>query len=338
MTDWINDFISKMTPLQKARWQLTLWYMAILTGFIIVFTYLVLDAKTSSYVRVYNVIDSYAPGSPQVVEFADQFELFNQRFKQRLFLFDMGMLFAAALLSYFLSGKTLEPIRKMMREQSSFVTDVSHGLRTPLTTMHIEVESLLRTGKRVNKDVKKTLMSMQEEIVHMTNIVGGLLALVRSGKDPMKLDFVPVDLSEVVEKTVEQLESLAVEKRQQLKVLRNDQVEVMGNSDQLRQVAVVLLDNAIKYSGSGSCIDIQVEKHKSMAKLTVKDSGMGMSEEDLEKAFDRFYRGKHKDQPKGSGLGLAIAQKIVDHHDGSIRIVSNPGKGSTFVVTLPRTS
>lgn len=329
--------LSDLTPLKIARLKLSLWYMLIVVVLLVIFTYLTLDAKQSAYIRVHRVLDTGAPESSQVEEFENTFEEFNQRFKQRLFVFDGVMLLVAAFLSYFLSGKTLEQIQRMMEEQEAFAADVSHGLRTPLATILMEIEATKRTTKRIPKDVTILLDSVKEEVLHMKHVTEGLLSLVRTGSDPVRSEFRPVELDGLVKGVYEQMIPVARQKQQKMKLDQVDRVEVLGNEDQLKQVLLILVDNAIKYSGKGDEIRLSVAKQKSIAKLVVEDTGRGISKADLPSVFNRFYRSRKakKDKVKGTGLGLAIANKILEHHEGGMGVKSKERKGTSFTVTLP---
>lgn len=323
-----------LTAFQKARWKLTGWYVIIWLLLIIVFTYLTLDAKQSAYVRVYTVIDSAQPGGQQVKEFSDTFAEFNQRFKERLLLFDLVLLVSGSYLAYFLSGKTLQPIEEMVTEQAAFAADVSHGLRTPLTTINLELEGYQRSQKNVPQDLADLFISIQEEVLSMTYLVEGLLALVRTGTDPLKTHFSVVDIKEMVTKVSKRMQPIAKAKGHRLISGKIPQAQVKGNSENLKQVLVILIDNAIKYSGHGSQISIEVYKTPQEVMIKVKDTGKGIPKTELPHIFTRYYRGKHK--TKGTGLGLSIVQKIIEAHGGKITVASQEGTGTTFTLYLPR--
>lgn len=322
-----------LTPFQLARFKLTGWYLLMFTILIGTFTYLTIQAKQSAYVRVYQVVNSASPGSPQVVEFADKFEEFNRRFRERLIFFDVVLFGISGWLAYFLSGKTLKPIQNMVEEQTAFAADVSHSLRTPLTTISLEVETYTRLRQRIPKDLKLLFTSIQEEVFSMTQLVSGMLTLVRSETDTFRSRFSLFDLKDIVQGVVTKMQPLAGAKNQQLKMERVDKVKLQGNADSLKQVLYILLDNAIKYSGSGSITTVSLMKQASVVKLIVRDTGKGIPKRDLPHIFNRYYRADKK--TKGTGLGLAIAAKLVAQHEGTIKVTSEVHKGTNFTVTLP---
>ena len=324
------------TPFQRARLRLTGWYMLMFSGLIAGFTYLTLDAKNSAYVRVYQVINTGSPGSPQVQEFSDKYAEFNQRFKERLILFDLALLVIGGYLAYGLSGKTLQPIQKMVEEQVAFAADVSHSLRTPLTTISLEIEAYKRFRHKLPKELGNLLQSIQDEVFSVTQLVSGMLTLVRTQTDEFKTNFKQVRLHELVAEVVAKMIPLAQAKKQTIKIQQLNKTEIRGNGDSLKQVLYIILDNAIKYSGAGGRISVLLVKQKSLIRLQVADTGRGIAKKDLKKIFERYYRADK--QTKGTGLGLAIATKLVAQHEGQIQVKSRVGEGTTFTITLPRDS
>jgi two-component system, OmpR family, sensor histidine kinase CiaH len=330
----IYRWFEGLTPFELARLKLTGYYMLIFSVILVMFTWLVFEAKESAFVRVYTVVNDAEGGGPRTVELQDTFADFNKRFQQRVLLFDLGLWVIAAWLAYGLSGKTLKPIRDMWREQEAFVADVSHGLRTPLATMNMEIEAFIRTQKRIPTTSKALLFSLQEEISYLTRITQGVLSLTRAR--PGSRNHEPVPLTEMATKTTLSFSGLAQAKQQTVRLGKMEEVMVKGNPDQLKQVLTILIDNAIKYGKAGVKVSVSVTKGVSAAKLEVADTGPGIEAKELRTIFRRFYRGeKTKSLARGAGLGLAVAKKIVEAHEGHIRVKSEVGKGTTFTVTLP---
>ncbi len=324
-----------ISPFKQARIKLTAGYMVMFVGLIGVFTYLTLEAKQSTYVRVYQVISAPAPGSPQVKEFSDIYAEYNQRFQRRLILFDLVLIILATYASYALSGLTLKPIQKMIDEQQAFAADISHSLRTPLTTINLEIEGYKRSSKAVKPDLKLLLNSIQDELFSMSQLISGMLTLVRSESDKFQQKFINVKLDQIAENVVLRMSPLAKAKKQQLNLIKpKDEIEIRGNSDSLRQVLFILLDNAIKYSHTGGEISLTLKQSTSTVKIQVKDNGQGIKNEDRLHLFSRYYRGNS--QTKGTGLGLYIAHKLITLHQGKIEVVSRINRGTTFLITLPR--
>ncbi len=143
----------------------------------------------------------------------------------------------------------------------------------------------------------------------------------------------PVSFHPLVQDVVSQAKLLTKGHRLEVGVL--DPVEVAGDPDSLRQLLLILLDNAIRYTLPPGIITVRLERRIDEARLVVEDTGVGITPEDLPRIFERFYRGNHSRSADGAGLGLSIAQWIAEQHGGAIEVTSTPGRGSTFTVRLP---
>lgn len=333
-TIWMKKW-EELSPFKQARIKLTGYYMLIFTLILVGFTLLTFQAKQSAFVRVYTVVDQYDKGGQKTVDLQDKLDDYTRRFKDRVILFDLGLWALALWLAWGLSGKTLKPIQDTVEEQANFTADVSHGLRTPLATMSLEIEAFNRTHK-LTRQTKDLFSSLQEEIGYLTRITEGVLSLTRTKKTNIKQEMVWVDLTELVSKTAAAFIPLASQKKQTIKTAKLDKVKIMANNDQIKQVLTILVDNAIKYGDKGITITIAITKETGLVRLQVSDTGPGINPEEKKRIFKRFYRSSNtKNLSRGAGLGLAIAQKIIEAHDGHIRVKSVLGQGSTFTVTLP---
>ena len=147
-----------------------------------------------------------------------------------------------------------------------------------------------------------------------------------------------VSLLEIINVSVERVKSLANKKKIQIKVSASN-ISIMGDRKSLEDLFVILLDNAIKYTEGKQAINVTIKKEDSTLNIFVNDGGVGINKEDLPHIFDRFYRAdrsRTKQRVGGYGLGLSIAKRIVNLHNGNIRVESEIGKGSTFIITLPK--
>jgi two-component system OmpR family sensor kinase len=219
--------------------------------------------------------------------------------------------------------------------QRRFVADASHELRTPLTTIRGNVELLKKMGDADPQTRAEALDDIAGEVERMSRLVTDLLALARAdaGFTPA---LGPVDLGALLEEIYRQGSILAGEVAFTLEGhTALSGVLVNGNSDYLKQLFLILLDNAFNYTGPGGAVTLAGRLHGGWAEVVVRDSGSGIAQEDLPKIFDRFYRADKSRQASGTGLGLAIARWIVEQHSGSINVDSQPGEGSAFRVRLP---
>jgi signal transduction histidine kinase len=248
------------------------------------------------------------------------------------------VLLLASLGGYLLARKSLAPIAAMVSEQQRFIADASHELRTPLAVLRGETEVALGKTRTV-EEYQESLTLIQEEAERLSRIVEDLFILARQPiESPTTLIKEPVSLTEVVKDCARAAQVLAVRKGVRLK-LKNDLTSIALNADEelIKRMILNLLDNAVKYTPEGGEISLALEKHNGSAEIVVRDTGIGLSEMDQQRVFDRFYRvDKARSRALGgAGLGLSIVRTIVEAHGGEITIDSTPRHGSTFTVSLP---
>lgn len=247
----------------------------------------------------------------------------------------------------------LAALERVANAQQRFVADASHELRAPLTTIKGSLELLRRARDLPEAEREAAIEDAYAEAERMAALVNDLLLLARvdaagaSGRhaalvdDQMRGRREPVELDQLVMEIFRygraQLQARHRAAQLQLKVETLEPVAAMADPRQLRQVMLILMDNAIKYTPSGGQIRLSARAQGSRVALSVADTGIGIAPELLPHIFERFFRGdeaRERDQ-HGSGLGLAIAQWIITVHNGEIAVESQPGKGSVFTVLLP---
>ncbi|MDI6799855.1 MAG: HAMP domain-containing sensor histidine kinase [Actinomycetota bacterium] len=249
---------------------------------------------------------------------------------------NLFILFSAGIGSYYLALSTLRPIEEAHEAQIRFSADASHELRSPLAAMKTEIEVALRDPAFGGEEARALLQSNLEEIDKLTELSEGLLKLAEA---PFRgMDKENLILSDLTREALEYLKISAKNKGIRVDSKIDDSLIVRGNRASLIELMIIVLDNAIKYSGGRKTVHIKAEKDGPRVKITIRDEGIGMSEEAALRIFDRFYRtdpSRSKDGVHGYGLGLSIAKKIVDIHQGKISVKSAPSKGSTFTIELP---
>ncbi|WP_088006328.1 sensor histidine kinase [Indiicoccus explosivorum] len=218
--------------------------------------------------------------------------------------------------------------------QKSFVSDASHELKTPITVIESYAALLGRWGgedKEVREEAVGTIRSETKRMKAMVHALLELASLQDSGQELVKE---PVDLTEAVRNAAKEME--AVYHRPVGLDLPDAPVVAEGNPENIRQLLVILLDNALKYSGT--TVQAAVKEEKNYVILTIADEGIGIPEEEQDLVFERFYRvdKSRQRQTGGTGLGLAIAKSIVGQHGGQITLKSKENEGTTVTVTLPR--
>ncbi|MFK4303803.1 MULTISPECIES: cell wall metabolism sensor histidine kinase WalK [unclassified Paenibacillus] len=225
--------------------------------------------------------------------------------------------------------------RELQMQMRRFIADASHELRTPLTSIHGFLEVLLRGAASNPKQLQSALESMYGESKRMNKLVSDLLLLAKLDRTPeLKLE----DMS---------LDTLLLEMKPQLLMLAGKRrvifdmtagVRVLAEGDKIKQVMLNLFHNAVQHTDmERGVIHVNLSAGKKLADIQIRDNGPGMSKEQLERIFERFYRGDESRTRSsgGAGLGLAITQSIVEAHGGKITAASTPGEGSVFKVALP---
>ena len=263
--------------------------------------------------------------------------LTNREEESRIALFadlaivDVAALIIGGILSYLLARYTLRPIEDNMEAQAQFVSDASHELRTPLTALRTANEVALRDKKLHIAEARSVIEENINDIARLQDLTDSMLGLLRDDSAGFQPD---VSLSAVVSDAMAVIVSQAQAKDISVEDMTSD-ATLRGNARNLTQLVTTLLDNAIKYSGKGTNVYIESQIKPKVLVLTVRDEGIGMSEETLEHIFTRFYRAEESRSAAGYGLGLAIAQKITEAHGGKIAATSTVGVGTTFTVSLP---
>ena len=224
----------------------------------------------------------------------------------------------------------------VVRQLRQFVTDASHELRTPLAILQGETELLLSRPRTV-EEYEGTVRVMDGELKTLTRIVESLFTLSMADSGQLRFMREPLYLNELLEQACSRIESIADSKR--IRIRRDLTVDVpyFGDEAFLQELAVIFLDNAIKYSQCDTEVRVQLDRVDDNVRITFEDQGCGIASEDCPRIFERFFRGHNigSSESRSGGLGLAIAKAIVDAQGGSIECNSVLGSSTRFVVTLP---
>jgi signal transduction histidine kinase len=228
-------------------------------------------------------------------------------------------------------------IESAFQRITQFTADASHELRTPVSLIRTEAELALRRS-RTDAEYKESLRQILQEAERTSRLIEQLLQLARSDSGLESLTLQTVDLPEILRAVTASWQPVAASRDIRFAAEISDLgISVMGDHALLRRLADILLDNAFKYTPAPGYVRLVLEVRDETAVITVKDSGVGIAEEDQEKIFKRFYRvDKARSREQGGvGLGLAIAEWIVLQHRGTISVESRLGSGATFCVKLP---
>lgn len=323
----------------QARIRLSLWYCLILIIILFFFSISLFTTENSTLTRVVLLRDfgNQIPRTLTPLERADirlQIRELRRTLIFNLLTINGLILLVGGGMSYFLAGKTLEPIRLSLKKQKEFLADASHELRTPLAAIQTSCEVALRSKSKSGNDLKKVIRQTYEESVRMGKLVGNLLTISRLDSFTDNVNLIPVSLTAVVTEAVEHLKPMAGDKKIKLNTSIAEKVSVLGDRDRLKELIMILLDNAVKYTPSGGTVTVSLYDHPAPA-VTVTDTGMGIAPDDRRRIFERFYRGDKSRSTAGSGLGLPIARSIAKMHRAKISFTSGIGVGSIFSVEFP---
>lgn len=284
-----------------------------------------------------------------------------------LVLVGLGALALTAGASFYLADRALLPMRVAYNRQRQFAAAASHELRTPLAFVRSQLELVSRRLQRAQPgdkpsaslphglaaEARDDLADTLNEVDYMTRLVRDLLLMARDESDHRSIGWSPVDLAALTRDVVEtarpsaQQRSLTLENRG----ASAEPIWVMGDHDRLRQLLLILLDNATRYTPAGGRVWVEARSGRGsllggrrlLAQISVGDTGVGIAPDQQERIFEAFYRSRghsvSADQVggdhSGAGLGLALARWLVTAHDGAISVRSAPGAGSVFTVSLP---
>ncbi|MFI5240090.1 MAG: sensor histidine kinase [Candidatus Saccharimonadia bacterium] len=326
----------------SARIRLTFFYLAVIMAISLLFSLAIYSLSSRSISGSLRRQATYFENLPRY-DFDPNFNLSpdsqaaaaRHELQFDLLLVNLAILVIAGYGSYLMADKTLEPLEEALDAQSRFTADASHELRTPLTAMKTEIEVALRSSKLPIAEARDLLVSNLEEISKLEALANGLLKLASQDKE-VSYDS-DVSLDRVAAEAVSRLKKVVSARHQEIESTLSE-VSVRGDYASLVELAVILLDNASKYSEEKSPISLSVSSSNNHAKLRVSDQGKGIAETDIEHIFDRFYRSdtsRSKNKADGYGLGLSIAKKIAENHGGIIRVSSAIGHGSSFTLELP---
>lgn len=256
-----------------------------------------------------------------------------------LFLLCAVCIMLAAGGGYYMAAKNIKPLEILFAREHEFAADASHELRTPLTVLSLGVESLQNDDEsKLSGFAQEVLRDMQHETKYMSRLIEALLTLARGDEENTPLARAKVDLTEVAVKVCNKMRPLAAKKGLGLEYAAGDapQVFILGDKNKMEQLLIIFIDNAIKYSESGT-ITVTVDADSMHAVIKVIDEGIGISESDAQKIFERFYRvDKARSRAAGGfGLGLNIARIIVVRHGGTVSVKPRSPHGSIFTVRLP---
>jgi signal transduction histidine kinase len=238
-----------------------------------------------------------------------------------------------ALASWALAGRSIRPAHEAWEKQKAFIANASHELRAPLTLVRAGAETALRHTPANSKGQRETLQDVLDECDHMGRLVEDLLLMSRLDAGRVDLQTELVDVDALMNDVQRQVGRVAGERGVQVTIEARG-ATVKADRTQLRQVLLILLDNALRHTPPGGTITLSAAQHDRGTVIEVADTGSGIAPEHLPHVFEPFYSVGNSPNGTSSGLGLSIAGKLVEAHGGRISIASQPGRGTRVAIAL----
>ncbi|MFA6586254.1 MAG: HAMP domain-containing sensor histidine kinase [Candidatus Paceibacterota bacterium] len=329
VTKW--DFKNKFDEFFVARLRLTFYYTV--TAFVIlgVASVALYSAILSNFAQSILLRGLDSTISQAIIVDAQDILL------DRFLTVDFIILFFIIILGFLLTEKTLKPIKSNMQKQKRFIADASHELRTPIAVVISGLEVSLSNKRLDFLLAKKTLESTLDEMREFSKLSNTLLDITKYNT-LAHVKHESIDISELVKSVIERYKSLAALKGINIETKLESFVKVEGSEMEFIRVFYNILDNAVKYTPQGGTIKILEEVSLNRCLITIKDNGIGIEEEIIDKIFDPFFRADSARSTNGAGLGLTLVKKIIEDHKGVISIKSQTGKGTSVMISLPVTS
>ncbi|MFD6439113.1 sensor histidine kinase [Peribacillus sp. NPDC060186] len=238
---------------------------------------------------------------------------------------------------YLLAGRALIPVKKSWDQQQQFVSDASHEIRTPLAVIQSRADLLFQSPSSTIEEKAVDISIISKEVRRLNKLVNGLLTLTRTDSNQMEVKKANFFLDDLLAEIVEQYTDIASFQEKTITSYAPNQVVFLGDKERIHQLMVILVDNAMKFTDEGGVITISCVKNSSSIILSVEDNGKGIPQEEIPKIFNRFYQiEQSRSANEGSGLGLSIAKWIVNTHQGTIKVTSEPNICTRFEINFPR--
>lgn len=266
--------------------------------------------KTNAYVKVFMSLET--------IDDSREAHVINNVIAIIIFI-----VFAIAV-SVILAYLEVRPLAKNYEEQRRFINDISHEIRTPLTVIKGNVENIMARPEATVKEVNEDLYTLINEVEYMNEMTSGMLTIVRNSNKANNTK--DTNVSDIVRNVIEIYGELSSVSQRAL-IASIDNVNMRASREKIKQLLMILLDNALKYTKEGDKIIVNLKATAKGCLLTVSDTGIGVTDEDLGMIFERFYRAKNAQDYEGTGLGLSIAKSIVDSYNGTIEARHNIPSG-----------
>lgn len=231
-------------------------------------------------------------------------------------------------------NRLLDRINEAFKRERQFIADVAHELKTPISTLKSSFELALER-ERTDQEYKYVIKEALTEINQLSSTLKNVLDLAWSETPNIQINKQKFNLSDLMFDLYDITQKMAWKKKVIVKSNIEKNIFISGFKDKLARSLLNIIDNAVKYAPEKGAITLDLEKVNRHVVIAINDTGQGILPSEIPHIFDRFYRGSSTDKVFGAGLGLAISQSIIALHHGHIKVESELGKGSTFIITLP---
>ncbi len=297
------------------------------------------DVEGRGMIRILSVpVEKHGKkGVVQVLINIDREISFMNTLLTALLILNIASIFLLGLINWLLVGKSLAPVRRSWEQQKDFIADASHEIRTPLSVIQANLDALLVNKEQSVQENMRWINNIHTETLQMAKLTDDLLLLAKKDANQLKFYKEYIDLTKITRQTVEEVSELFKTSKIDLKLNNNQAVYLYADEFRIRQLLLILLDNAWKYTADGGSVEVALKESENEIELSISDTGIGISKEDQSLIFDRFYRADktRSREGGGTGLGLSIAAWIIEEHGGKVDLVSTVGAGTEFRITFP---
>ncbi|MFT8323269.1 MAG: HAMP domain-containing sensor histidine kinase [Bacillus sp. (in: firmicutes)] len=279
-------------------------------------------------------------GGQGVLQFIRNIDAEKMMLNRLIIIMTIGVVIGsilAIIAGYFLAGKALVPIQKSWEAQQQFVSDASHELRTPLAVIQSRTDLLFQEPEATVQEKAVDISVISKETRRLIKLVTNLLTLARSDSNQMEIKKATFSITNLLTEIIEQYADIAEFQGKRIYSSVKEPILLMGDKERIHQLLVILVDNSMKFTQEGGEIQLNAIVKTHTVTLLVKDNGIGIPKEEIPKIFNRFYQVEQsRTYAEGTGLGLSIAKWIIGKHDGTIKVESSLGEGTTFEIIFPK--
>lgn len=335
---WLKFFLPQFDKsYRQVHCRLTLIFSLAILILILIYTSLITVSHNMGRRRFQDNITAQLPPPPQIPEnttliINKNFRTFEENTKKNLWAFNLLIWMSGSILGYFLTGYLLAPAQEKTREQAEFISNASHELKTPITTIKAEL-SLLKQEKN-KQTIKNSLKVISDENNNLQNLINNLLAFNSSNNQTLD----EFSLNELVNGLATKFQKNWHNKKLQFVVTCPANLIILNNQNKISEILNLLLDNAGKYATTNTKVKIIAKQEKRSYQIQICNTGIGISKNEQEKIFNRFYRitDRRVQAQTGSGLGLSIAKKLTAEINGELTLISGLPEKTIFQLRIPK--